>query len=163
GLFTNRSQNSLDRVPDGTSNTLMFGEALGGVQDGVRLYAYSWMGRGFCVTYRGLHASHNPAPLPWHDFDSMHSGVVQFCFADGHVTCLKKGIGYWAGPGPFSPPQTPEWETLWILQELAGFRDGGTRDQVPAVGAERQALDNAGMPTQRDPLRRLGRCQIPDF
>jgi hypothetical protein len=39
GLFTNRSRNALDRVADGTSNTVLFGEALGGVQHGIRLYA----------------------------------------------------------------------------------------------------------------------------
>jgi type II secretory pathway pseudopilin PulG len=128
GLFTNRSQNSLDRVPDGTSSTLMFGEALGGVEQGVRLYAYSWMGRGFCVTYPGLSANHDSGLLPWHGFDSMHPGIVQFCFADGSVRGLTKGAAYWDGTGPF-PPQTPEWQTFWAFQELAGFRDGGVRDK----------------------------------
>jgi prepilin-type N-terminal cleavage/methylation domain-containing protein len=125
GLFTNRSQNSLDRVPDGTSNTLMFGEALGGVQDGVRLYAYSWMGNGVSSTARGLHADHNSSYQP---FDSMHAGIVQFCFADGSVRGLKKGVAYWDFNSPF-PPQTPEWETFWAFQELAGFRNGGVRDR----------------------------------
>jgi prepilin-type N-terminal cleavage/methylation domain-containing protein/prepilin-type processing-associated H-X9-DG protein len=124
GLFTNRSQNSLDRVPDGTSNTLMFGEGLGGVQDGVRLYSYSWMGRGMSSTARGLHADHNTSEQP---FDSMHPGMVQFCFADGSVRGLKKGVAYWDFNPPL-PPQTPVWETFWAFQELAGFRDGGTRD-----------------------------------
>jgi prepilin-type N-terminal cleavage/methylation domain-containing protein len=124
GLFTNRSQNSLGRVPDGTRNTLMFGEGLGGVQDGVRLYAYSWMGRGMCTTARGLHANHNGDD---NAFDSMHPGIVQFCFADASVRGLMKGVAYWDFNPPL-PPQTPEWETWWAFQELGGFRDGGPRD-----------------------------------
>ncbi|HLJ92215.1 MAG TPA: DUF1559 domain-containing protein [Gemmataceae bacterium] len=41
GLFTNRSQNSLGRIPDGTSNTLLFGEILGGQSNGVKEYSAS--------------------------------------------------------------------------------------------------------------------------
>ena len=124
GLFTNRSQNSLDRVPDGMTNTLMFGEALGGEQDGVRLYSFSWMGRGMCTTARGLQVNHiGDEPLP---FDSKHPGIVQFCFADGSVRALRKGVAYW--DFIHLPPQTREWDTWWVLQELAGFRDGGARD-----------------------------------
>jgi hypothetical protein len=124
GLFTNRSQNSLARVPDGTSYTLLFGEALGGVQDGVRLYDSSWMGHGVSSTARGLHADHNSSHQP---FDSMHPGIVQFCLADGHVRGLKKGVAYWDFIRPI-PPRTPEWATFWAFQELGGFRDGGVRD-----------------------------------
>ena len=87
------------------------------------------MGRGFCTTYPGLPANHEPGLQPWHGFDSMHPGMVQFCFADGSVRGLKKGVAYWDGTGPFFPPQTSEWEAFWVLQELAGFRDGGVRDK----------------------------------
>jgi prepilin-type processing-associated H-X9-DG protein len=94
------------------------------VSEGVCLYAHSWMGRGMCATARGLHANNNSNDDP---FDSMHPGLVQFCFADGSVRGLKKGVAYWDATAPF-PPQIPQWETPWAFHELAGFRDGGVRD-----------------------------------
>jgi prepilin-type N-terminal cleavage/methylation domain-containing protein len=126
GLFSNRSQNSLDRVAalDGTSNTLLFGESLGLIEDGVRKTSHSWMGRGVVNTAHGMHATHYRVE---HNFDSMHPNVVQHCFADGSVRGLKKGVAYWAGLTPFS--QTIPDETFWAYQELAGFRDGGVRDK----------------------------------
>jgi hypothetical protein len=42
GLFTDRLRNSLDRIPDGTSNTLLFGEILGGQSNGAKEYSASW-------------------------------------------------------------------------------------------------------------------------
>jgi prepilin-type N-terminal cleavage/methylation domain-containing protein len=125
GLFSNRSQNSLDRIPDGASNTPLFGESLGLIEDGVRKISHSWMGRGVINTTHGLAANHEKAE---HNFDSMHPGIVQFCFADGSVRGLKKGVAYWDGTVRL-PPQAPEWETFWAFQELAGFKDGGVRDK----------------------------------
>jgi prepilin-type N-terminal cleavage/methylation domain-containing protein len=128
GLFTNRSQNSLARVPDGTSNTLLFGESLGLIEDGVRKTSHSWMGRGVMITAHGMHANHYRVE---HNFDSMHPNVVQYCFADASVRSLRKGVAYWAGLTPF--PETIPDETFWAYQEMAGFRDGGVRDTSPLI------------------------------
>src|SRR5262249_32271749 len=46
GIFTNRSKTSLTRIPDGTTNTLLLGEFLGGRQNGQRQFLLSWMGHG---------------------------------------------------------------------------------------------------------------------
>src|SRR5262249_5700106 len=48
GLFVNRTRNSLSKVPDGTSTTLLFGEGVGGAMEyGVpRDFAWSWIGVG---------------------------------------------------------------------------------------------------------------------
>src|SRR5260370_19498113 len=63
GIFTNRSQTRLGDIADGTSNTLMYGEAMGGLgtiliymeagppaesdtPDGLLHYSLSWMGVG---------------------------------------------------------------------------------------------------------------------
>src|SRR5205823_4446612 len=54
GIFTNRSQHPLGRIPDGTSNTLLVGETTGGRENGRRMYLATWMGRGTMVTWGGL-------------------------------------------------------------------------------------------------------------
>jgi prepilin-type N-terminal cleavage/methylation domain-containing protein len=120
GLFTNRSHNSLDRVPDGTSNTLLFGEVLGGESNGVKEYSASWLGVGAMPTVGGM----MPAKSSWFQYSSHHPGIVQFCFADGSVHGLKHGTTAARGlllQGPYSQ----DW---YVLQQLSGFRDGGVRD-----------------------------------
>jgi hypothetical protein len=116
GLFTDRSKNSLGQVLDGTSNTLLFGETRGGNSRNRRT-AFSWMGCGSLPTNWGL------PPSPYEDyyqFSSAHVGVVRFCFADGSVRALKQ----WN-----DPRYSKNWLQNWyVLQELAGYRDGGTRD-----------------------------------
>jgi len=121
GLFTNRSNNSLDRVPDGTSNTLLFGEAIGGElphPGGPPEYSGCWMGIGALPTFFGL-----PIIDPeWYQFSSRHTGVVNFCFADGSVRALKPGS---SGITPLTITLPTDW---YVFQQLAGFKDGEVRD-----------------------------------
>jgi prepilin-type N-terminal cleavage/methylation domain-containing protein len=116
GLFSNRSQNSIDRVPDGTSNTLMFGEALGGFVSGggAKQYSACWMGIGALPTFAGM-KSDQPS---WFQFSSNHPGVVQFCYADGGVRTVKIGSTYWDA---FRMPPGANWRAY---QQLVGFHDG---------------------------------------
>jgi prepilin-type processing-associated H-X9-DG protein len=122
GLFNNRSQVSIAQIPDGTSNTLMFGEAVGN-DDGSTLYRYTWMGFGSMGTWKGLGGPSNP--VSWGQFSSRHAGGVLFCFADGSVRVLhREGTA----PTTFttSPPVAPPgW---FILQSLAGYQDGDVVD-----------------------------------
>jgi hypothetical protein len=120
GLFTNRSQNSLARIPDGASNTLLFGEVLGGLPSGAKQYSACWMGVGAMPTIGGMQAV-NPI---WYQYSSNHPGIVQFCFADGSVRALKHGAT--AATGRFL--QGPYSEDWYVLQQLSGFRDGEIRD-----------------------------------
>jgi prepilin-type processing-associated H-X9-DG protein len=123
GLLTNRSHNSLDQVPDGTSNTLLFGEVTGGgPQNDLGRYGFSWIGMGSFPTFLGLSVD-NPE---WFQFSSFHGSTVQFCFADGSVRGLNP-----AGSSVSLADLTghPHFSDGWfILQQLAGFRDGGARD-----------------------------------
>jgi hypothetical protein len=70
-------------------------------------------------------------------FSSAHPGLIQFCLADGSVRALritgdsswspdsrKFGSGLWVPDQPL-PPESSAW---WVVQELAGMRDGGVRD-----------------------------------
>jgi prepilin-type N-terminal cleavage/methylation domain-containing protein len=129
GVFTNRSRTALNHITDGTSNTLLIGEVDGGWENGQRMYHGAWMGTGTMPTWSGL-------PPPRRDFmygahfASKHTGVVQFCFADGSVRPLRTGnswIDWWnwelANLHPNSYPT--DW---WVFQQLAGMRDGGTWD-----------------------------------
>jgi prepilin-type N-terminal cleavage/methylation domain-containing protein/prepilin-type processing-associated H-X9-DG protein len=90
GVFCNRSSVSLAQIAnqDGTSNTLMFGEALGDADTGTRNFSLTWMGCGALPTAWGLPTG---ASSGWFAFGSKHSGVVQFCYADGSVRPAQKG------------------------------------------------------------------------
>ncbi len=120
GLFTDRSQNSLDRIPDGSSKTLLFGEILGGQSNGAKEYSASWLGVGAMPTVGGLRAVN----ASWFQYSSNHPGIVQFCFADGSVRGLNPGS---TAPGLrlLRGPYSEDW---YVFQQLSGFRDGGIRD-----------------------------------
>jgi len=84
GIFTNRSKSSFASIRDGASNTLMFGEAVGGTPQPE--FFYSWMGVGAMPTAFGFGQG------KWWQFDSCHPGVVQFAVADGSATAVSKHI-----------------------------------------------------------------------
>lgn len=86
GVFTNRSQNTMASILDGTSHTLMFGEALGGAKGGDRIYSHSWMGSGSLPVAWGLQNQ------DYNRFSSRHPGVILFCFADGSVRAVSTSI-----------------------------------------------------------------------
>jgi prepilin-type N-terminal cleavage/methylation domain-containing protein len=54
GLFTNRSRTSLANVPDGTTNTLLFGEYLYHTFNGDRQFGMAWMCAPYALTIGGL-------------------------------------------------------------------------------------------------------------
>lgn len=115
GIYTNRSKVSLAQITtnDGTSNTLLYGEACGSQYQGSRFETIdlSWMGVSALGTYGGLH---HPRSGEIIHFSGYHPGGVQFCFADGSVRTLRRGTT--------TERFTPDW---YVLQELAGWRDGG--------------------------------------
>jgi prepilin-type N-terminal cleavage/methylation domain-containing protein len=89
GIYTRNSKTRITDVQDGTSNTIAFGESLGGTRTANRDFAITWFGAGSMPTYWGLSA--NP---DWYQFSSRHSGIVEFSFADGSVHPISIGIDF---------------------------------------------------------------------
>lgn len=104
GVFSVRSKTHLGKVTDGTSHTLMFGEAPGtagtGIPDDFEPGTFSgltqgniWAGWGVLPTAYGLDASQKNNftgkgeiyDVEWSYYGSFHNGIVQFCFVDGSV------------------------------------------------------------------------------
>jgi prepilin-type N-terminal cleavage/methylation domain-containing protein/prepilin-type processing-associated H-X9-DG protein len=128
GIFTNRSATKVGSIPDGTSNTLMFGETLGGFDSNtlsVRTLIMSWFGVGALPTKFGLGQPNQPygnskPGAGWPTFSSRHLGGVQFCFADGSVRLLKFGQTTVRKMQP-NLGCSHDWYTF---NALAGMKDG---------------------------------------
>jgi len=86
GVFTNRSETSVKNITDGTSHVFLIGEAVGGIHENARLYAFSWLGCGALPTGWGL------GGREWYRFSSQHPQVVNFCYADGSVHAVPLDI-----------------------------------------------------------------------
>jgi len=134
GLIYNRSKVTLAEVTsaDGASNTLMFGEVLGGTATTPRDFVNSWIGCGSSPAKFGL-APGGPVATnggPFY-FSSRHNGIVLFAHADGSVHGYRVGNTTVRNPLPQGTvlpggiPDSVALQTDWcVLQSLAGRRNG---------------------------------------
>jgi len=88
GPYFPGSKTKIGNIPDGSSNTIGFGEYLGGSSPGNRDFVPTWMGTGGMATAWGL----SPSPTQWYQFGSKHDGGVYFGFCDGSVRLIKRSV-----------------------------------------------------------------------
>jgi prepilin-type N-terminal cleavage/methylation domain-containing protein len=114
GLFTYKSSNSIAKIPDGSSNTILFGEVAGGVltwggsggiPDGIDGWAWLCGFNYSCWGTPYVGSVYGPSSQ-WYNFSSQHTAVWNCVFADGSVHSLTQAL---------------DWNT-WLA--LSGFADG---------------------------------------
>lgn len=110
GAFCNRSAVTLGQMAacDGASNTLLFGEWLDDFPTGPRRYAGAWIGAGSLPTAWGTAPRGSTAGF---EFNSKHIGLIQFCYGDGSVRGIRKGI-------------VPGSDAWYNFVAASGWRDG---------------------------------------
>ena len=114
GIFQNRKGTTINAINDGTSNTLMFGEGLGGTDaSGQVTVSWHWTNVHPMPTRHGLKTDNRS--LSWAQFGSRHTGIVQFCMGDGSVRGLRP-----AGTA-ITNPVSSDW---LVYQAMAGIADG---------------------------------------
>ncbi len=89
GIMVSRTKRRFADITDGTSNTMMIGEATGHFEN-TDSYSLAWMGAGTMPTAWGL----NAAGPSWYRFGSRHPGIVQFAYADGSVHSIPETIDF---------------------------------------------------------------------
>jgi prepilin-type N-terminal cleavage/methylation domain-containing protein len=107
GIYYPASKTKFGDVSDGLSNTLAFGETLGG-NGRTRDWGLAWFGAGSMPVAWGLQSWENSQ---WYTFSSKHTGgMIQFAMGDGSVRGLRVGI------------------SARTLRIIAGRADGYTAD-----------------------------------
>jgi len=119
GLYVDQTVVTMPAITDGASNTIAFGEYVGQFDNGnagTRTRVMSWMGAGGIPTYWSI-----ANPIYRFSFNSFHTGVTNFAYADGSVHALTSGTAQPASGTEIVNRTKQAWDTL---QNLAGRADG---------------------------------------
>jgi prepilin-type N-terminal cleavage/methylation domain-containing protein len=127
GIIGNRARRTLGQltVLDGTSNTLMFGETLGGLGVGARDFAPTWMGAGIFPTYWGIGRPNIDGNLDvrgatWYKWSARHVVGAQFAAGDASMRTIRFG-----NTTTTDGLETTDWG---FFQQISGYKDGLNRD-----------------------------------
>jgi prepilin-type N-terminal cleavage/methylation domain-containing protein len=123
GVFVDQVEVKTPTILDGSSNTLLFGEYLGAFQlgdKGPRIRSMSWMGAGGFPSYWSIVDLSDTGNARF-SFGSLHSGIVNFAYADGAVRSVRKPNRLPASAAEILNRENPAWDTL---QSLTGRREG---------------------------------------
>jgi len=116
GPFGGSTQTRVTDIQDGSSNTIAFGETVGGqvFPDGSTDFHLAWGGSGCLASITG-----NRTRAARGRYCSFHTAVNNFVFCDGSVRPLTKVL-----LEPVDPPPAP-W---YVFQAACGMQDGVTVD-----------------------------------
>jgi prepilin-type N-terminal cleavage/methylation domain-containing protein len=116
GPFGLNTQTRFTDIQDGTSNTVAFGESIGGqvFADGSTDFKNAWPGAGCIGAIPG-----NRVRAATFRYCSLHTAVNNFVFCDGSVRPLTKVLLL-----TYDPPPT-SW---YVFQAVCGINDGVTID-----------------------------------
>ena len=127
GIFNEEKQSSITGITDGTSNTLMFAEYLGGfTAPGARSDYLAWMGAGSFPTYWSmLNWQASPASTILVDsfftLSSKHTGLINVAYADGAIRALRPYTTTPTTAAEITGRTNASWDALQIL---SGQSDG---------------------------------------
>jgi prepilin-type N-terminal cleavage/methylation domain-containing protein len=120
------TQVTLTGITDGTSNTLMFAEYLGGFSgpnfQPPRMTAMSWAGAAGFPTYFTGRSGTTTSPSEQHfSLNSRHTGIINACYGDGSVRAMRTFFWQPASAADILNRVNAQWD---LLQSLAGRADG---------------------------------------
>ncbi len=135
GIMTNRSKVTLGQltVQDGTSNTILAGEA-GGDTDfpNPRLYYNAWIDSATITSVYGIGRANLPISQggwSWYNFGSRHAAGAQFVFGDASVRTIRYGNTTQQPANSTIAIQPTTLASDWgLFQQMAGRRDGYSND-----------------------------------
>jgi prepilin-type N-terminal cleavage/methylation domain-containing protein len=120
GVMYSQSKVSMAQVTagDGSSNTFLVGESLGGKYPAnPRDYSHTWFGGGAWATFANMPDRDTTSNAPYR-MSSYHTAISNFCMADGSVHAVLKGDTDDVALGSYT----------YRFRQLSGFVDGRTDD-----------------------------------
>jgi len=152
GPMMSRTKQRIMSIPDGTSNTIMMGETVGGIANGKRTHVHSWLlggqarGRGDIPFNKAVHPDNPNRKLlgdkTWSSvfgFGSKHKSGVTFARCDGSSVHLSRDIDqktFYALLG------TRDGRPVSKMTDLLGTMRQEAKDKKAMVQAEKYK-DNA--------------------